>query len=167
MEPNIISITSINAGENRVFNVIPDICTISGTIRATNMEVIKQIQEEMRSTVLNITKLHKAKCEMEIKASVEPVENEKELINLSYNTINKVFNSNCCDILEKGSLGGENFSEFSRRVPSCYLYIGNETEENRNKFELHSALFEIDENILLRGSIVLSSIIRDYLSQKN
>lgn len=163
-EPHVISVASIHAGEKGVTNIIPDTCTISGTFRATNINVMTQIEKEIKNIVLSISNLYRAKCEIAINILGEAVENSKELIHLSNNTINKLFGPNSCNILEKDNLGGENFSEFSKRVPSCYLYIGNETEENKGKFGLHSPLFEIDESILSKASATLSSITIEYLN---
>lgn len=164
VEPRVISIGSIHAGETG--NSIPDTCTIKGTIRATEMSIMKQIAEEIENVAAGITAMHKAKYELQMHINGNAVENAPELINLSKESAEEILGTGNCYIIDKKHLGGENFSEYSSRVPGCYMFVGIATDRTEGKFGLHSPVFEIAEEVIAPASAVFANIVFNYFSTR-
>lgn len=163
VEPRVISVGAIHAGEKGVGNIIPDMCTISGTMRATSKKVIDQMGDEIHRVAEGISKLHGLEHNIKVHFGINAVENNKELVKLSYDTIIELMGKNSCEVLEKSNLGGENFAEFSSRVPGCYIFVGTATDRTEGKFELHSPYFEIDEKVLASTAAIMSFMTVNYL----
>lgn len=163
-QPNVISVASINGGEKGISNIIPNTCSISGTFRAMDMDVMRKIEKEIKNTSTSISSLYGAKCKSIVDISGDSVKNCTKLVEFSHKIINKVLGEKSCEIIENGDLGGENFSEFSSRVSSCYLFIGNKRKEDEKNYGLHSSWFSVDESVLENSVIALSSIILEYLT---
>ena len=68
--------------------------------------------------------------------------------------------------IDKKHLGGENFAEYSSRVPGCYMFVGIATDRTEGKFGLHSPVFEIAEEVLAPASAVFANIVLNYFEQE-
>ncbi len=164
VEPRVISIGSIHAGD--AGNTIPDTCTMRGTIRATDMKVMEQIAAEIKNIAAGITAMHIARYELQTHIGGKAVENAPELVRLSQMSAQEILGTGKCHIIRKKHLGGENFSEFSSRVPGCYMFVGITNDKTEGKFGLHSPIFEIDEGALAPTAAVLADITLNYFSGK-
>ena len=51
-------------------------------------------------------------------------------------------------IIEEDNLGGENFAEYSSRVPAVYMFIGIKPEEKEAIPGLHSPKYQFDVTVL-------------------
>lgn len=162
VEPRVISIGAIHAGD--AGNIIPDTCTMNGTIRATEMSVMKQIAEEIENVTANITAMHKANYELHVNIGGAAVENDPEMIALCKASAEEILGEGNCYIIDKKHLGGENFSEYSSRVPGCYMFVGIGTDRTEGKFGLHSPIFEIAEEVLAPTAAVFANLVLNYLS---
>ena len=163
-EPRVISICSIHAGD--AGNIIPDECVIRGTFRATEMCIMKQVSSEIENVVSGITAMHGAKYEMNVFVAGEAVKNHPDMIVLSKKSAEEILGEDNCYIIDKKHLGGENFAEYSSRVPGCYMFVGIATDRTEGKFGLHSPVFEIAEEVLAPASAVFANIVLNYFEQE-
>jgi amidohydrolase len=69
------------------------------------------------------------------------------------------------NILSRGIqiMGGDDFAEFSRRVPGVYYYVGTGSEEAGSIHEHHSPFFRIDEKSLPIAVAMEAGVIARYL----
>ncbi len=51
-------------------------------------------------------------------------------------------------IIEEDNLGGENFAEYSSRVPAVYMFIGIKPEEKEAIPGLHNPEYQFDDTVL-------------------
>lgn len=158
-EPRVISIGSIHAGKEGVGNIIPDECVMAGTIRATSPGVMEQLLEEIENVIRSCCKLFGAEYEYKTHHNICGVENNKELISVCKNCTEKILGEEQVFIVEKDNLGGENFSEFSRRVPAVYMYVGIKNKDICEPFVLHSPNFVLDESVLKKAVEVFAGIV--------
>lgn len=161
VEPRVISIGSIHAGE--AGNIVPDICTMKGTIRATEHNVMEQLADRMEEIVSHICAMHHAEYEFSCRrngvAGGKAVINDPAMTEIAKASASAILGDGNCFIIHRNHLGGENFSEYSSRVPGCYIFVGNETEENKGKFGLHSPEFKVNEEIISPAAAVFAQIV--------
>lgn len=70
-------------------------------------------------------------------------------------------------MIEEDHLGGENFSEFSSRVPSVYMFVGIRNLEIAEEFSLHSPKYLLDESVLATTAAVFSKLVFDLNGKEN
>lgn len=163
MEPRVLTIGSIHAGPEERGNIIPHTCIMRGTIRGLKREVMEQMLGEIRSLSCGIAKLNGASCLVE--GSYDPaVENDAATTALCLHAAQKVLGEQNAYILHKANLAGEDFAEFTSRVPGTYFYVGIANEETRGKFGLHSPLFKLEESVLHKTAAVFAQLTLDYLN---
>ena len=64
------------------------------------------------------------------------------------------------------SLAGEDFAEFSQRVPSVMTWLGIADAQKKSDFPHHHAKFNIDESVMKYGvELQVRSVLR-YLNQE-
>ena len=88
------------------------------------------------------------------------------MIVLSKKSAEEILGEDNCYIIDKKHLGGENFAEYSSRVPGCYMFVGIATDRTEGKFGLHSPVFEIAEEVLAPASAVFANIVLNYFEQE-
>lgn len=65
--------------------------------------------------------------------------------------------------IQNTSMGGEDFSFFSKAVPGSMFYIGHRSS-NDTAVAGHSPRFAIDEAVLYRGAAFYTTLALDFLS---
>jgi amidohydrolase len=61
--------------------------------------------------------------------------------------------------------GSEDFAYYLRQVPGMFLFLGTRNPEKDMKEVNHSSSFDIDEDVLIQGVQILSSIVLDFLNR--
>lgn len=158
-EPRVITVCSFMGGSPKGMNVIPEECYFQGTVRATKMSILKEIEREMEEVVKACCLLHNAKYEFAFHKGIYEVENNSDLVNVCLKAAKNILGDKEVSIIEECSLGGDNFSEFSRRVPSVYMYVGVKDKRSKEEFSIHSPQFILDESAISKASAVLSEVV--------
>lgn len=158
-EPRVITVCSFISGSPKGMNVIPEDCYFQGTVRTTKMSVLEEIAREMEAVVKACCTLHGAEYEFGFYKGIHQVENNGELVNLCLRAARNVLGNQNAEIVEECSLGGDNFSEFSRRVPSVYMYAGVKDESKEEEYSIHSPQFILDESSISKTAAVFAEIV--------
>lgn len=156
-EPRVITVCSFIGGSPKGMNVIPEDCYFQGTVRATKMSVLEEIGREMEAVVKVCCTLHDANYEFGFYKGIHEVENNSELVRVCLKSANSILGEKCAEIVEECSLGGDNFSEFSRRIPSVYMYAGVKMEGEEHS--IHSPQFVLNESAICKMAAVMSEIV--------
>lgn len=160
----VLSIGSIHAGPLDKGNIIPDICTMRGTIRHMTEEGMGFLMREIEKTATYICKANDANVEINYSLGVKPVVNDKKCVNLLFESIKSMMDEENVEISYENNLGGEDFSFFTSKRKGVYFFVGSSDKENLGKFDLHSSNFCIDEGILRKTSAYMSKIAIDLLN---
>ncbi len=158
VEPRVISVGSIHAGKEHVGNIIPDSCCVSGTVRSTKAEVLRQLLGEIEHVVKYNCEMSGASYTMNKHFMTHPVKNNSELRDLCKKCAGKMIGEDNVYIIEEDNLGGENFAEFCSRVPAAYMFMGIK-KEGEEPFDLHSPKFMLDESVLARAAQVFAALV--------
>ena len=161
----VVTVGTINGGVR--YNVIPPDVEMSGTVRALNPEVQKQIWASIRRIATNIAESAGATAEVTIEPYVPITINNPALTAQMLPTLQAVAGaSNVHEI--KAVTGAEDFSFYQEKVPGVFLFVGGMTkgQDPATAADHHTAGFRIDESGLTLGVKTLATLAADYLSAK-
>lgn len=162
-EPRVLTVGSIHAGPVERGNIIPETCVMRGTIRGLKKEVMEQMLGEIRSLSQGISALNGATCQVEGTFDAA-VENDPAMSALCLQAAKAVLGEENAYVLHTINLAGEDFAEFTTRVPGAYFYVGIANDETRGRFGLHSPLFKLDESVLHTTAAVFAQLTLEYLN---
>ncbi|MEW9674333.1 M20 family metallopeptidase [Ammoniphilus sp. 3BR4] len=145
----VVSVTNFQAG-NGAYNVIPDTVKLSGSVRSFGKEVREHTVKTMEQIIKGITEAHGATYEFDYRYGYGSVVNDENVTKLMEETILERWGQN--RLLHMPPLmGGEDFSAFSDKVPSCFLLVGARNEEKGIIYPHHHPRFTVDEDSLRDG----------------
>ncbi|MDO7845114.1 amidohydrolase [Hymenobacter sp. M29] len=159
----VVTVGTINGGVR--YNVIPPDVEMSGTIRALNPEVQKQIWASIRRIATNIAESAGATAEVSIDPYVPVTINSPALTAQMLPTLQAVAgNANVHEI--KAVTGAEDFSFYQEKVPGLFLFVGGmgKGQDPATAADHHTAGFRIDESGLTLGVKTLATLAADYLT---
>ena len=160
VEPVVLSIGKIEGGE--CFNIIPKSVKLLGTVRTLNEGVHKEIPKQIEKIIKGIALAYSLKYKFNYKMLGPVLVNDKKVLNVCYNSANNTLGEHNAIMLEKPSMGGEDFSEYLKKVPGCFVYIGT---AGKQTYPWHHEKFDIDERILGIGAKLLAAMAKDCLNK--
>ena len=163
---HVLSTTYIIGGDEQVSNIIPNTAKFGGTFRIASQQDIDSFAIDIEKILKEVTTRYNAKYTGDIIVHKGNVENDKDLLPLAFNAVQEVIGENNVFLIEKDNLGGENFSAFSQKVPSVYIYIGNNETDDGSAAWLHDSRFKFDDNILANASAVFANLAINALSPR-
>ncbi len=114
-----------------VRNIIPQDCVFGGTMRAVKREVLEKMKAELEKEIKGICQVYELLMRQISRIHGGSVKNAPELLNGVKKSVADVLGKENVYIIEEDNLGGENFAEYSCRVPAVYMFIGIKPEEKR------------------------------------
>lgn len=149
--PIVIMVGRVQGGSGR--NIIADRVNIGGTIRFLfkNEAVEKQILlDKFERLVKGISEAMGVQYELKYIPSNPSLMNNDKMIQLvrsasreTYGTEDNIFEYKC--------MAGEDFAEFTHRVPSAFYFIGTGNANKHTQYPHHHPMFNIDEDTLRYG----------------
>ena len=158
----MLSVCTIHSGPQDKSNIIPDQCTMTGTIRADRQEVMEQMVELIRQVSQGIAQANGATAQVTARFSGAVI-NTPEAVPFCVRSAAKIVGEENVLVDKEPHLGGEDFSEYITRVPGTYVFAGIANEETRGKFGLHSSDFQLTESIVPQMAAVFAQFAVDYL----
>ena len=149
-EPAVVSIGTVTGGFTE--NVIPESVRITGTLRFTDMNVHKQIREEMKRA-FEIAKTLGGDYELRFDYGGPPMINDKLVSNVIEKTGKDLLGDENVHEIQK-TLGAEDFGEFMKHAPGAMFTLGTQ-KAGHEEYLLHHPKFDIDERALPIGTAVL------------
>lgn len=155
-EKQVVHVCQITGGTSS--NVIPDNVLIRGTARAFNEDVRNEIPVIMENIIKEITENQGAEYEFKFNFCFPPVVNDAEAVEY---VKEKVITSmgHIVEKWEDGIMAGDDFSFFSKEIPSVYMFLGTGNKEKGIDMTLHSSNFNIDESALSVGVGIYISVL--------
>jgi amidohydrolase len=159
-QPVVVTVGLITGGQR--WNIIPDVVTLEGTVRAHSHEVREQTKAAFEQIVMNTTQAHGATAEITYESMAPVVWKSPDLLRRMVPTFRQAFGEENVVELEP-TMGGEDFAFFSQEVPGLYFVLGVRNESIGAVHPLHSPKFTLDEVALPLGVKAMSVMAIDYL----
>jgi len=169
LEPGVISVTMLQAGE--ALNVVPDSCTLSGTVRTFSYELLDLIETRMRDMSEHTCAAFGATCEFEFNRYYPPTINHPAETEFVRKVLGEVVGPANVQAFEP-TMGSEDFSFFLQAKPGCYFAIGNGDGEHRDGGHglgpcmLHNPSYDFNDDLIPLGATAWVRIAEQWLNTR-
>jgi amidohydrolase len=159
----VITVGTFHAGTAP--NIIPERAELKATVRNYGEDQRKLIKEKVERLVKNIGEAAGAPYKLDYRIGTPSVYNDPRLLREILPTVERVLGGKefVREVLPE--MGGEDFSYFSRQVPSVMLWLGCVPSDVEST-QVHSPTFIADENCIPIGVKVMSAVILGYLGAR-
>ncbi len=157
-QPAVVSATQMHGGH--AFNVIPTEVRVCGTARTLGLEAQRLLSTSMEDYCRDVAAAGGAELTWTLQAGPPLLVNDPRLTRRARDLLSEMFGRHRVLDIEHPSLGSEDFSKFTERVPGMILRLGC-TAEGQEPYPLHSSHFKVDEAALDTGVRALCRLALD------
>lgn len=161
-EPVVLTIGEFHAGVAR--NVMAGSAYLTGTVRSFNPNLRVSLKGRLDRIVQMVASSYGAEATFEWSEGNAALINDEECAQRARGSITKVLGDQALANYE-GTLSGEDFSEYLQLVPGVFVFIGARNPEVGAEHPQHSCFFEVDESVLIKGSMVAAQYAFDFLNE--
>jgi len=158
--PAVITIGKIVGGTAR--NIIPETCTMSGTVRYIDKSLEDFIPARISEIASGIARSMRAEAKMDYVRINPPVANDPQATSLLAQAAAKIVGPDGVKTVEP-TMGAEDMAWYFEEIPGSYFSIGSQNPDKGIVFPNHHAKFNIDEDALSIGASVFVQLCLDYL----
>jgi amidohydrolase len=161
--PSIVTIGTIDGGIRH--NIIPDSVVMTGTIRALDPEMRKDIHQRVRRTAEAIAQSAGARAVVTIEEGAPVTYNDPALTERMSATLRRVAGADRVSIVPPIT-GAEDFAYFQQEIPGMYFFLGivPKGQDPATAPRNHSPHFFADEGALPVGVRAMAQLAVDYLT---
>ncbi len=163
----VISVTMIHAGE--ATNVIPDSCTVQGTVRTFSTEVLDLIQRRMQTVAESTCAAFEARCEFHFHRNYPATVNHVAETDFTRSLLAEVVGTE--NVLPyEPTMGSEDFSYFLQVKAGCYFMIGNgdgshrELGHGEGPCMLHNPNYDFNDDLIPLGATAWVRLAEKWLA---
>jgi hippurate hydrolase len=148
LQPAVVSACSIQAGNPKALNVIPDEVKIGGTARAYTPLVRDQLEKEIGRLAQGVASMFDIDFDYQFVRRIPPVINDPQI------TANALLAAKavCKDKVLTDyppSTAGDDFACFAEQVPGAYVWLGNGPA--RDGAQHHNTGYDFNDEAILAG----------------
>ena len=152
VEPAVLTVGEIGAGT--AFNIIPDKARIGGTVRTLNADLRREIPARIEELARGVAQGMRGDVDFAYNFSYPVTVNDEAAADLVLGVAEDLFGDESVLTLPNPSMGGEDFAYFLEKVPGAFIWLGIGEDVSG----LHTPKFAFDEEILPRGSALLTAL---------
>lgn len=160
LQPAVVSACSVQAGNPRALNVIPDIVEIGGTARAYTPHVRDQLEEEIGRLAHGTAAMFGIEVSYEFERRIPPVVNDADATKRALSAAQTVFGQKTQTSFPP-STAGDDFSFFSGKVPGCYVWLGNGPAVDGALH--HNTSYDFNDDAIASGVAFWSTLVEQEL----
>ncbi|WP_313758240.1 M20 family metallopeptidase, partial [Tissierella sp.] len=156
LDSAVISIGTFNSGTAN--NVISELVEMSGTVRSFKPEVREMLPKRIKEVLEYTAKAYMVDVELDYIFDLPAVFNDDELAKLAYDAAKEI-------VGEEGivdpipSMGGEDFSIFTEKIPGFFFWLGVGNKEKDMNYVWHNPKFDGDDRSIIIASVVMSNMV--------
>lgn len=125
LEPAVVSVCALEAGDFAALNVIPDTVRLGGTARAYSAAVRDRIEASLDRLAGGIAVAMGMDATLDYRRGVPPVINDAQATRSAYEAALSALGKDRVRTAFPPSTAGDDFAVFAERVPGCYVWLGN------------------------------------------
>lgn len=158
--PLVITIGKMEGGYKR--NIIAPSVRLEGTVRTLDPALRETIADQIERVIKGVCQAFNATYTYEYNYGYPSIINDESLIPYVEETAHEVLGEGTFSLV-KPSMGGEDFSYYTQKVPGIFFRLGVGNDQKGTTYPLHHPLFDIDEDALPLGSAMLAQFALNYL----
>lgn len=156
-----LGITQIHGGTAN--NIIPEKVYIGGTLRFFDMEEGQKAVDVLKNVSDYTAKAHRCSVNfVNVEVVSDPVINDEKLSEFATTSLREVFPPEAL-ITDVNWFASESFSEYCKKYPSIFAFVGIKNEELGIGAEHHNVQFDFDDNALKVGATATVKFVVDFL----
>ena len=160
LHPTTVTVGKFQAGQYNI--VVPDTCVMEGSVRCLHNDDEK-VRNRLAEMIDGVCKTYRCTYELEFKCGNTLLDNDEKMAEMIRETGAEVLGKDKVITKEVGVMIGEDFAEFTRRVPGAFYFFGVADEKKGTHYEHHNARFNIDEDVLPSVVEMQVSLAKKYL----
>lgn len=164
LQSAVVSVTTVHSGT--AFNVIPQEAELTGTIRAFDLDVRKQVLERFNQIVRGIGEAMGCQVEIDIQRVTPAVINDDSVSEKVQETARQLLSDLTIDIAPYMTMGAEDMAFMQEKVPGCYFFVGSNNQAKHLDYAHHHPKFDFDEEALVRGAALMAAAAAEVLKSK-
>jgi amidohydrolase len=159
--PVVITVGKIHGGVRN--NIIPEDCTMDGTIRTLDSKMRIDVQQRIKKTAEKIAEASNAVAEVSFEEKTLVNYNQPELVEKMVPSLQSAAGKNNVRAMEWVT-GAEDFSYYGTKAPSFFFYFGGMPRGNdaSKAPPHHTPDFMIDDSFLYVGVKTFCQLVFDY-----
>lgn len=153
----VVTIGIVNAGT--ATNIIPGRATLSGTLRATDADTRRLLEEELRRIADGVAATHRLHARVMLEPGTPPIVNPSDATRWARDAAIALLGDDAVVPLDFLNLAGEDFAHYMERIPGCFLRIGAR-ESGGETIPAHTPRFYAADESIFVGAAVLAETAR-------
>lgn len=163
LDPVVVTVGKINGGLRH--NIVAPEVTLEGTVRTLNNDVRERVPVLMREILDGVTKANEATYELSFQKPGNFVTyNDPKLVEETLPVMRRILGADKVKAVDP-EMGAEDFSWYQKQIPGFYWYLGTGNKAKGITAGVHTAEFDVDEDSLVVGVKLMSSVLFDYLDR--
>ena len=136
-------------------NIVPDTCTVAGSIRAFDAKLHKIMRDQVMETLESAAAKFGGTVDITKTIDLMGTEIDNDMFHRFCAITNAVYPEQGCKDLKVRDMIGEDFARFADRVPAMFFFFY--TKPEHSCYPLHSPKFDVEESILHKGSVLFTA----------
>jgi hippurate hydrolase len=163
----VVSVTMVHGGE--ASNVVPDACTIEGTVRAFRDDVLDLVERRLREIAEHTCAAHGARCDFEFLRRAPPVVNHAREALFAAEVMRDIVGADRV-WMQEPSMPSEDFAYMLQAKAGCYCFIGNGDGDHRalghgaGPCTLHNASYDFNDALIPLGATYWVRLAQGWLA---
>jgi hippurate hydrolase len=166
LDTAVVSVTMVHGGE--ATNVVPDACTIEGTVRAFRDDVLDLIERRLREIAEHTCAAHEAQCVFEFQRRAPPVVNHRNEALFAAEVMRGLVGADNV-WLQEPAMPSEDFAYMLQAKAGCYAFIGNGDGNHRaighgaGPCLLHNPSYDFNDALIPLGASYWVRLVEAWL----
>jgi len=158
-ESAVVSLGTIHGGTQG--NIVADEVKLVGTVRTLTPAIRQTVLQKLEETVTYVARGMGGEAVLTVEPGYTSLINDDDMVNIVKACGETLIGQENVKILSKPSLGVEDFAFFAKEVPGAFFRLGVRNEEKGIIHDVHTPLFNIDENSLKIGvAMQVTNVLR-------
>ena len=152
VKPAVLTVGEIAAGT--AFNIIPEKAHLGGTVRTLDPDLRESMPGRIEALARGVAKGMRGDANLDYTFSYPVTVNDEGAADRVLGVAENLFGAESVLELPNPSMGGEDFAFFLEKVPGAFIWLG----VGEDISGLHTPQFAFDEEVLPRGSALLTAL---------
>ena len=163
----VISVTMLEAGE--ATNIIPDSCTLQGTVRTFSIDVLDLVEQRMRELSIHTARAYNMDADFEFVRNYPPTVNSHAEAQFMHELASELLGARHVHRQEP-TMAAEDFSFMLQQKSGCYLFLGNGDGDHRHLGHgegpclLHNPSYDFNDEVLPVGVLLWVRLAERWLA---
>lgn len=149
---SINAVTIIQGGVRN--NIIPDTCTIEGSIRSFDRAEHLLLRDGAKKVVEEIAKKYGGSFDFITNIDLMNTVNDRAMFESFCTMANRMYPEQGCRLLDPVPMIGEDFARYTVLIPGLYFMLCAKKKDA--KYPHHNPKFDLDEAVFSKGSALLA-----------